>query len=98
MTRTKYCFVCCLMVCCIFALQVAPTNAESLLKAIDATVDPVKACDILYECIQRLTSQLVGLLGQNKGINIYNLLELYTNIINIIMLTIYGFTSKILIL
>ena len=60
----------------------APTNAESLLKAIDATVDPVKACDILYECIQRLTSQLVGLLEQNKGINIlYDLSELYANII-----------------
>ena len=43
----------------------APTNAESLLKAIDATVDPVKACDKLYECIQGLTSQLVGLLGQD---------------------------------
>ena len=45
----------------------APTNAESLLKAIDATVDPVKACDRLYECIQQLTSQLIGVLGQDNG-------------------------------
>jgi len=49
--------------------KVAPTNAESLLKAIDATVDPVKACDRLYECIQQLTSQLtsqlIGMLRQD---------------------------------
>jgi len=44
---------------------VAPTNAESLLNAIDATIDPIKACDALYECVQQLTSQLVGLLGQD---------------------------------
>ena len=48
----------------------APTNAESLLKAIEATIDPVRACNTLYECIQRLTSQLVGLLGQDG--NFYN--------------------------
>ena len=51
--------------------KVAPTNAESLLKAIDATVDPVKACDKLYECIQRLTSQLVGLLGEQDSGMLY---------------------------
>ena len=53
----------------------APTNAESLLKAIDATTDPVKACDTLYECIQRLMSQLVGLLGQDG--NLYNCHKLH---------------------